>query len=262
LRRSSVSNHALGKFTYEFNPKSNLSFGASYDLRDYQENASFAGRLSNQNRIAGDLEYRRQIGEHGSWKAHYRFVRNQIKDLGDSNTHNWMVEYSHQLGPRLVLSFGGGPALTEEPVLARNVTSYSAAASLVRSFRRDRLSLFFDRRAGDASGYGHVSNTQSIGIGLHHPIHRAVSVSFTASAFDSRPLVPLDQIDPLQRDTFQKYRGVSGAVDLAFALNKHLQLSGGAAYNKLEGINLLTREQKQIYAALRYRVPELWRFAR
>src|SRR5262249_14388649 len=126
LRRSSLSNQARGGLSYEVNPKSSVSFGASYDRRDYEDDPRFAGRLSDQNRIAGDVGYTHKIGEHGSWKSRYSFVRNQFKDLADANTHNVVIGYSHQLGPKLLVSVEGGPSVTEVPQLSRNVKSYNA----------------------------------------------------------------------------------------------------------------------------------------
>jgi hypothetical protein len=252
LRRSGTSNRVNGNLDYDLNPKTSLSFGLSHALRSYEENPAFRGRLSDQNRIEGNISYSRKIDKHRGWNLKYALFRNDFRDFDDALTHDATIGYSHQLTPTVSLDFGVGPSYTKSGVLSGNYWGYNSSLSLQKSIRSNRLSLYYMRRNGDSTGMGFISNTHTAGLAAVALITRRTTFSLDVSAFDSG-----------QRELGEVLRswGISGSANLAFALSRHWYLSAGASYRK-HVVGIVDSDQRTVFVALRFQAPESWRFAR
>lgn len=257
LRRSSISHRFNGNLNYDLNPKAGLSFGLSHSLRDYEEDPSFRGRLTDQNRIEGNIGFDRKIDKYRGWSLKYAVFRNAFRDRSDAITHDSSVGYSHQLTPSVRLSFDLGPSYTRSLSFNRSYLGYNASLNLLRSIRSNRLALKYKRRVADSIGLGYVSDIHSAGVGIVLPIKRKTTFTFDVSAFDSTQRL---HEDPLAEDF--KSKGILGFADLSFALSEDWSLSAGASYQQHAGVSLMDIEQRRVFIALRFRAPELWRFAK
>ena len=252
LRRKSFSNDATATVEYELSPRSMLSFGAQHTFRNYEEIASFPGGLSDQYRLRGIVGYTRKLDEHRSWSLEYSTSYSDYSDFENVRSQDLSLGYSHQLTPGVSLRLSAGPSYTQSLDSDRNYPGYNASIRIQKSIRSNQVSLHYVRRTADSTGLGSVSDTHNAGFGFSWLLGRRTTLDFDASAFQGR-----------QRfDNPFNVRGISGTGGLAFILSKTWSLAAGALYQRQEDTALLDVESKRIYVSLRYRAPELWRFAR
>jgi hypothetical protein len=252
VRRNSLSNDASTTVEYELSHRSMLSFGVQHTFRNYDEIASFPGGLSDQYRFRGIVGYTRKLDEHRSLSLEYSTSYSDYSDFENVRTQDLSLAYSHHLTPGVSLRLSGGPSYTESLDSDRNYPGYNASIRIQKSIRSNQVSLHYVRRTGDSTGLGSVSDTHNVGFGFRWLLGRRTTVDFDASAFQGR-----------QRfDNPFNIRGIYGTAGLAFILSKTWSLAAGALYQRQEDTALLDVESKRIYISLRYRAPEIWRFAR
>ena len=252
LHRNSLSNDASATVEYELSPKSMLSFGAQHTFRVYDEIASLPGGLSDQYRLRGIVGYTRKVDEHRSLSLEYSTSYSDYSDFENVRTQDLSLGYSGQLSPSVSLRLSAGPSYTESLDSDRSYPGYNASIRIQKSIRSNQVSLHFVHRTGDSTGLGSVSDTDNAGLGFNWLLGRRVTLNFDASAFQGR-----------QRfDNPFNLRGISGTGGLAFMLSRTWTLAAGALYQRQEDTALQDVESKRIYVSLRYRAPELWRFAR
>jgi hypothetical protein len=252
IRRKSLSNDASATVEYELSPKSMLSLGAQHTLRNYEEIASFPGGLSDQYRLRGIVSYTRKLDEHRSWSLEYSTSYSDYSDFEDVRSQDLSFGYAHQLTPGVSLRLSAGPSYAQSLDSDRKYPGYNASIRVQKSIRSNQLSLHYVRRTADSTGLGSVSDTHNAGFGFNWLLGKRITLNFDVSAFQGR-----------QRfDNPFNVRGISGTGGLAFILSKTWFLAAGGLYQRQEDTALLDVESKRIYLSLRYRAPELWRFAR
>ena len=102
------------------------------------------------------------------------------------------------------------------------------------------------------TGLGSAADTQHGGFGLVRQFGRRTSFSIDTSAFESRGRLG----NPYRT------RGGSGAVTIGFRVNDMLSWEFGGQYQRYGQVAIFGFEERRFFTSLRFRVPELWRFAR
>jgi hypothetical protein len=262
VRRSSQINSASISVDYDFSPRSTLSFGLSHVSRDYEDNPQFRGLLSDQYRMQGNVSYTRKIDERTSWGLEYSASQLHFEDFDDARMHNISAVYSRQLRPTLKVRLAAGPSYVETLTSERNYPGYVASLSLEKSTRSNRLSLYYDRRTGESTGLGSISDTHNAGFGFSRLLGRRTTLALDASGFSTRHRL----------DNPADLRGATGSVTLGLPLTDKISLNGGALYrmhflprwagdSRYSQATRLDVEEKRIFFSFRFRAPEFWRFA-
>jgi len=251
-RSSSQINNARAGLEYEISEKSILTFGAEHSLRNYEENESFLGRLSDQQRFEARIAFTRKISEHSSWGIGYSSAYYQFSQFEDSLTHQMNATYSHVFSPTLNLRLEAGPSYVEALEAHRNYIGYHGSFTLLKLIKPNILSFYYSRDSGQGTGLGSISDTHRGGFGFSRELGKFASVGLDISAFESRGRV----------DNPYRARGASGAATIGIALTKKLSWNFSGQYQRYDQIALFGFEEKRVFTTLRFHAPELWRFAR
>jgi hypothetical protein len=252
-RSSSQTNTATASLDCRVGEKSALSFGASHSLRNYDDsNPLFLGRLSDQQRVEANIIYTRKSSERSTWGLDYASTYYGFHDFDSSLTHRLSVRYTHELSPSLFLLATAGNSFVEALSSNKSYAGYNASLTLQKLVKPNILSFYYTRSSGEGTGLGSVSDTNRGGFALVREFRRKTSLTLDISAFESRGRL----------DNPYRTRGASGSATIGVALNKSLSLNFGGQYQRYDQVAIFGFEEMRVFTSLRFRAPELWRFAR
>jgi len=251
-QRNSQTIQGGGSLEFDLTSRSYLTFGLSSSYRSYAKNEVFLGRLSDQLRTEGSIGYSYKLSPHRNLSFRAIVAENTYKEFGNARTESATIAYSQQLSPAFAVSFEAGPSYVVSSKQSLNYLGYLVSANISHAVRTSRVSLYYSSRAGDSTGYGSISDTQSAGLSFALPLGKRLSANSSVSVLDSKG----------KMDNPYSYRGLSGALDLSYSLSERWFFSLGGSYRMNEGLISLNQEYKRIFVSMRYRAPELWRFAR
>ena len=278
-----ISLNPLGDFNYIFEPQlldniykhatagigldldlgktSFLSFSASGGLTRYDADARASfGLLSNQTRLEGSLSYNYRKSQHQTWGIKYTAYENFFRAYGNVRSHSASITYSRELSPSLHVNLAAGPSFTEKTRTQPEYFGYTASIDISKTIRTNLISLRYNHRSGDSTGYGGATDSHQAGIGFSRAIGKRVTLRVDAFASEQKQRV----------SSAFKQRSISGSAALSRAVGKHWQVSLGASYQDYPSESSVIfpypsypgRVNRRVYLSIGYRMPEMWRVAK
>ncbi|MBM3791201.1 MAG: hypothetical protein FJW35_12760 [Acidobacteria bacterium] len=250
--QSVLENNTRGQLAVDVTPRSTLTFGGTSSVRRYSNDSSFRGWLSDQERTQGDAAFAYRPSARTSWRVKYVFIHNHFETFGTYITQTASAGLNHQIAPSITIDLEAGPSYTITQAAGENHLGYTASASLSRTVRTNRFSIRYNRRAGDSSGFGSISDTHNAGVDFHQLFGSRVIASLNAQAFDSRYR---------QDSPTTSMRGYYGSASLGFVLSRNLLLMLGAGYRRNQGWQYADIDFTRYMVALRFQLPDLFRWS-
>jgi hypothetical protein len=251
-KRDFQSNDAHGNLDIDLSKTSSLTVGFGSSVRHYDNyvTSNLDPQLNSQIRTEGSIGYSLK-GEHHAWNIRYAAIENRFDFYPTSYTQTATIGWSFDPSRSVRITFEAGPSYLRVPETGRSDTGYVASASISRTVRSNRISLYYARMAGDSSGYGWVSDIHYASFMIVQSLGRRVTFNFGASAFQGSE----------RRTVAPNLRGVNGSAALLFLLHRGVVAIAGATLRATEA-GPLSVEYTRFYIAIRFEVPELWRWSR
>ncbi len=249
VRRDSTANTAVLTFDYTLNTYSSLTFGGGYSFRIFEDSPSFQGQLSDQNRIQSFIRYNRRLSSNTSWRLGVSAFHYDFKDFENVRTFDANIGLNHDFSPRLSLSLSAGPSFVDALQGGQDGEGYNAQATLSKTLDRDMVSISYQRRSGASTGAGSVSDTHQLTL-RYRRVWGRLTLDARARAYDTS-----QQVDnPIST------QGFSAGLTASWSISEHWFFSLGGSLLNQEGNAGFDLERNRVFIAMRYSLPNLWRF--
>ncbi|MFZ0428089.1 MAG: hypothetical protein WAO20_08220, partial [Acidobacteriota bacterium] len=139
LRRNSYENTADLSLDYRVAERSYFTFGGGHSFRQYEKNDLFQRRLPDQQRMYGNLGYRRDLTGQTSFETRYQANYFTFKSgvYQDTINHDLSLGLNHQFAPTVRMSLLAGPSYARQAGTGFNYWGYNASANISKQFEKE-----------------------------------------------------------------------------------------------------------------------------
>ncbi len=252
--RSVISNTVRGDLEFDLNTKSFLKFSLSNAYRHYEYTDTPQAYLTDQFRTEGDVAWSHRRTLHQTVSIGYRILEVDFQGGSGVRTHAAVLGLSQEVSPTLSVELEAGPSYTGGYASQSDYASYVAHASLSKTLRTHRASIYYEHHAGDSTGLDRISDSHQGGMNLAIALSRNTVVHLDGSAFTQK----------VHGSSGYDYWGVRGSIALSQSLGEHWVASIGAAYMRSEAslADSYHPEYKRLFVSVGYRLPEMWRVSK
>jgi hypothetical protein len=256
LRVSTRTNTAGIVTEYTLNPRSTLSLAGSDSMLNYGSGSSQSASLSDQQFVAGSINYTQKAGTRDAWGVGYTEGHSSSPNFGTSASRGAHVTYSLGVADDVKLDLTVGASRVESTASAGSparsgtagaTVGYNASIILSKTKLNDSFSVRFRQDSGQPTGLNSISDNRQIGVSIGRRAG-TFSLFLDASVFDSQGIL----------GNTLNMRGGSATASIATPLTETLSIGGGAQYQRYAVPAPLGFTQQLFFVTLRYRDPKLW----